>query len=131
VTQPLAGDVAPPPYALLRERLLELARGIEASGHAVEADSLRATVTSWWQEQQVWDARLAQSLALHHEINNALVGVRGNTQLLLMGPAGQQPGTRERLEVVIRETGRIQEAAGRLRELKFVVGGSGPSSLAA
>lgn len=128
---PADGGAVPPPYAVLHERLLELAQSIEAGGHPSEAEALRTTVASWWREQQDWDVRLAHSLGLHHEINNALVGVRGNTQLLLMGPAGQQPGTRERLEVVIRESIRIQEAAGRLRELRLVVGGAGPTSFAA
>lgn len=128
---PADGETTPPPYAVLYQRLLELAQDIEATGHGSAAEALRTTVASWWREQHDWDVALAQSLGLHHEINNALVGVRGNTQLLLMGPAGQQPGTRERLEVVIRESIRIQEAAGRLRELRLVIGGGGPASFAA
>jgi nitrogen-specific signal transduction histidine kinase len=59
---------------------------------------------------------------VHHEINNASVGVRGNAQLMLMQPAGQAPGVRERLEVVLRESGRIQEATVRLGELKGLLG---------
>ena len=125
------GETPAPPYAALRERLMELALTLEGAGRTNEAEALRRTVNDWWRDQQQWDTRLSQGLGLHHEINNALVGVRGNTQLLLMGPAGQQPGTRERLEVVIRESGRIQEAAGRLRELRLVIGGAGNPPLAA
>ena len=61
---------------------------------------------------------MARQLGVHHDINNALVGVRGNAQLLLMGPAGQTPGARDRLEVVLRESDRIREAAHRLNALK-------------
>jgi nitrogen-specific signal transduction histidine kinase len=125
------GEAPVPPYVALRDRLVELVRVLDGADRTAEAEMLRGMLAEWWREQQQWDARLSAGLGLHHEINNALVGVRGNTQLLLMGPAGQQPGTRERLEVVIRESGRIQEAAGRLRELKLVVGGPGNSSLAA
>jgi nitrogen-specific signal transduction histidine kinase len=70
-------------------------------------------------------------LGVHHEINNALVGVRGNTQLMLMDPSGPGPGARERLEVVLRESGRIQEATLRLRDLKGVLGSPVPRSDAA
>lgn len=129
--QPSGEEAATPPYVALHERLRAVARGLEGAGHASEAEALHATLDAWWREQQAWDADLSRLLGLHHEINNALVGVRGNTQLLMMGPAGQLPGTRERLEVVIRESVRIQEAAGRLRELKLVVGGAGPTSHAA
>ncbi|MFN8586456.1 MAG: histidine kinase dimerization/phospho-acceptor domain-containing protein [Candidatus Eisenbacteria bacterium] len=112
----------------------ELAAHVEAlrdRGEAAAAAELNAIVDRWWSEQQQWDARAAESLTVHHEINNALVGVRGNAQLLLMGPAGQQAGVRERLEVVLRESSRIQEAAGRLRALKSSLGGEAPHSRAA
>jgi nitrogen-specific signal transduction histidine kinase len=68
---------------------------------------------------------------VHHEINNALVGVRGNAQLMLINMAGQSPAVRERLEVVLRESGRIQEATVRLRELRQVLGSPVPRPHAA
>jgi len=74
---------------------------------------------------------------VYHDINNALVGVRGNAQLLLMGPAGAVPGARDRLEVVLRESDRIREAAHRLNALKSVLAAlaresePGPASRAA
>jgi nitrogen-specific signal transduction histidine kinase len=58
--------------------------------------------------------RLAE---LHHEINNALVGVRGHAQLLLHG-VGDQPRARERLEVILRESARIEKAVRQIRELQ-------------
>jgi nitrogen-specific signal transduction histidine kinase len=70
-------------------------------------------------------------LGVHHEINNALVGVRGNAQLLLMDPNVQSPVVREKLEVLLRESGRIRDAAARLRELKAALHGPGTSSRAA
>jgi len=117
-----------PPFVRLRERLAEQAEALERSG---DAASLRTLVEAWWFEQEAWNARVRDVLGVHHEINNALVGVRGNTQLMLMDPSGFGPGARERLEVVLRESGRIQEATLRLRDLKGVLGGSIPRSDAA
>jgi nitrogen-specific signal transduction histidine kinase len=114
-----------------RVRFEQQVAALEAAGASEAAASLRALVQEWWTEQQSWNARLAEVLGVHHEINNALVGIRGNAQLLLMNPAVQQPGIRDRLEVVLRESGRIQEATGRLRELKTGFGGAAPKSRAA
>ncbi|MBI1799784.1 MAG: hypothetical protein HYR73_08880 [Candidatus Eisenbacteria bacterium] len=119
------------PYAALRVRLLEIADDLLSGGQSSDSSQLREAVESWWEEQQRWEVRVSHLLGLHHEINNALVGVRGNTQLLMMGPAGQEPGVREKLEVVIRESGRIREAALRLRELKAALHGTGSSARAA
>jgi nitrogen-specific signal transduction histidine kinase len=98
---------------------------------------LCSALEGWWQEQLGWTGELARQLGVHHDINNALVGVRGNAQLLLMGPAGEVPGARDRLEVVLRESDRIREAAHRLNALKSVLAAlaresdSGPASRAA
>ena len=42
----------------------------------------------------------------------------GHVQILLMGPLGQQTSVRERLEVVLRESQRIRDAALELRQLR-------------
>jgi len=123
--------LGPPPFLHLRERLAEQAEAIERTGDTRSAASLRALVDAWWFEQESWNARVRDVLGVHHEINNALVGVRGNTQLMLMDPSGPGPGARERLEVVLRESGRIQEATLRLRDLKGVLGSPVPRSDAA
>jgi len=115
----------------LRARFEREADALEAAGAGEAAGTLRDVVRDWWTEQQAWNQRLSEVLGVHHEINNALVGIRGNAQLLLMNPAVQQPGIRERLEVVLRESGRIQEATGCLRELKTRHGGSAPQTRAA
>ena len=120
-----------PPYEVLRARLLAEADARERSGDPATAAWLRGLAESWWSEQESWNARVQDVLTVHHEINNALVGVRGNTQLMLMSPAGQAPGVRERLEVVLRESGRIQEATVRLRDLKRVLGSPVPRPRAA
>jgi len=88
-------------------------------------------VEGWWEEQRRWEERLGQLLGVHHEINNALVGVRGNTQLLMLSEAAGTPAVRERLEVVIRESGRIRDAAVQLQELKAALHGSGSIARAA
>jgi len=123
--------LGPPPFVRLRERLAEQVAGLEREGDPRAAAALHALVEAWWFEQEAWNARVRDVLGVHHEINNALVGVRGNTQLMLMDPSGFGPGARERLEVVLRESGRIQEATLRLRDLKGVLGGSIPRSDAA
>lgn len=120
-----------PPGAALRTRLLALAGELAAGGDDARARALRATVEAWWTEQEAWLAEVIEVLRVHHEINNALVGVRGNTQLLLMAPVAEQPGVRERLEVVLRESTRIRDAAARVRELKTALAGPGPAARAA
>lgn len=110
--------VTPAPHAALRARVLDVAERLEAAGDAESARELRQALDAWAEAQRGWTADVARQLGVHHDINNALVGVRGNVQLLLMGPVAQTPGTRERLEVVLRESDRIKEAAIRLNALK-------------
>jgi signal transduction histidine kinase len=120
-----------PPWETLKRRLETEADALASAGDAAGAATIRAVVAGWWSEQQAWNTRMLDRLSVHHEINNALVGVRGNAQLLLMNPAAQQPGFRERLEVVLRESSRIQEAAGRIAELKTGLGGGASHQRAA
>jgi nitrogen-specific signal transduction histidine kinase len=120
-----------PPWEALKGLLEAEAAALASAGDIAGAARLRALVAQWWSEQKAWNARALESLSVHHEINNALVGVRGNAQLLLMNPAAQLPGFRERLEVVLRESSRIQEAAGRIAELKTGLGGGASHQRAA
>jgi len=106
------------PHAALRATVLDVARRLEVAGQVEISGELCAALESWWQEQLGWTDGLVRQLGVYHDINNALVGVRGNAQLLLMGPAGEVPGVRDRLEVVLRESDRIREAAHRLNALK-------------
>lgn len=116
---PLPPSALPsPPWEALRDELLAVADAAHAAGDAIVAARLRATIERWWRDQDAWNRAVGDRLRVHHEVNNALVGVSGNAQLLLMGPAGQMAGVRERLEVVLRESRRIQQAAGALRELR-------------
>jgi hypothetical protein len=117
MVHPTTSPVPPPPWKELRERLLGRADDI-ADGDPAGAAVLRALVESWWEDQEEWNAALIEELRLHHDINNALVGISGNAQLLLLSPVAQQPALRERLEVVLRESTRIEYAARRLRALK-------------
>ncbi|HVP15592.1 MAG TPA: hypothetical protein VMS88_08600 [Terriglobales bacterium] len=113
-----AAEVPPPPGTALRDRVLAVARRIEEAGCPGEARELREALEAWGHEQFGWTGEVARQLGVHHEINNALVGVRGNVQLLLMGPAADAPGARDRLQVVLRESDRIRDAAVRLHALK-------------
>ena len=128
---PEGSPLGPPPYAALRSRLLEQARARRERGDSEGAASLELVTESWWNDQCAWNGRLVDLLRLHHDIRNALVGVSGNAQLLMRDPIAQRPEVRQRLEVMLRESGRIQFAAGRLRELKVALEGANRESRAA
>jgi nitrogen-specific signal transduction histidine kinase len=121
----------PHPSPALRARLLAFADELARAGQEAPSRALRATVEAWWKEEQTWLEGVVNVLRIHHDINNALVGVRGNAQLLLMAPVAEQPNVRDRLEVIVRESTRIQEAAMRINELKASITGAGPSARAA
>jgi nitrogen-specific signal transduction histidine kinase len=120
-----------PPYEPLRDGLLGFAATLRGAGDAACAERLETMIRTWWTEQQAWNDAFSDRMRLYHEINNALVGVRGNAQLLLLGPLGSEPEVRQRLEVMIRESTRIKEAASRLRELREEWPGSGNAARAA
>ena len=125
------GDPAGPPAtgaAGFRERLLAVANEAAAAGMPGCADALRTEVEAWWNEQQEYRRSLAALVELHHEINNALVGVRGNAQIMLYGSAASEPKIRDRLEVIIRESGRIEKAAQQVRKIGHQLAGSDPAS---
>ena len=63
--------------------------------------------------------RVGEALSTHHDLNNALTGVLGNAQLLLMGPAAEVPGAKKRLELLVHEAERIRDAACRLCDLRY------------
>jgi len=130
VSEP-SSPAAEPPWVTFYRRLLTHADDLDARGGDADAAALRALAAAWWSEQEEWRARMFETLRVHHEINNALVGIRGNAQLLMMGPAAQVPGVKDRLEVMLRETRRIQEAGFKLRELKTTLGGAAPLERAA
>lgn len=79
------------------------------------AQELALRVTEW--ESDVRN-RFAAVLAVHHDVNNALTGVLGNAQLLLMGPAAELPGVRKRLQTLLEEAERIRDVAARMRDLR-------------
>lgn len=120
-----------PPYATLRARLGGSLHSLRERGQHELAAGLEQSLNEWWAEQRDWDSRLVDLLRLHHDINNALVGVSGNVQLMLRDPIARQSGVRERLDVMLREANRIHSAAGRLRELKAALqGGMGDARAA-
>jgi nitrogen-specific signal transduction histidine kinase len=110
-----------PPHVALREAVRSAVAELEVAGQTVLARRLDEAAAEWWREQRDWTGAVARQLAVHHDINNALVGVRGNAQLLMMGPAALTPGVRDRLEVVLRESDRIREASQRLHALKLAL----------
>ena len=113
--------LGPPPYGRLRSRIAARLEALRSAGAPDLARAVERELEAWSEEQREWDTRLIELLRVHHDINNALVGVSGNAQLLMRDPVAERPGVRERLEVVVREAQRIQGAAARLRELKSVL----------
>lgn len=96
------------------EAARSLARWLGERGEADAArEALRLTECL-----DAWEAgvvrRAGAALAAHHDIRNALTGVMGNAQLLLMGPAADLPGVRRRLESLTREAERIRDLAETL-----------------
>ena len=126
-----APDLKAPPYAALHGRMMKALEALEGARRDEDVRALREAIEEWWRAQQEWNGQLAHLFGVHHEINNALVGIRGNAQLIQRGAAGLKPGVLERLEVVIRESQRIQEAVGRLRDAKAALHGEDPASRAA
>ena len=126
-----ASSLKAPAYATLHARMLTALASLEAETGGEHARELRDAIEEWWRAQQAWNDHLSWLFGLHHEINNALVGIRGNAQLIQRSASAHPPGVLERLEVVIRESQRIQEAVGPLRDAKIALGGPDPASRAA
>jgi signal transduction histidine kinase len=63
--------------------------------------------------------RVNAALAVHHDIRNALTGVLGNAQLLLMGPAAHSRQVRRRLESLIHEAERIRDLTDTLGQVRL------------
>jgi signal transduction histidine kinase len=94
------------------------ARGLLERGDeelARQAQALAEQVESW---ESAWRRRVTEVLAAHHEMNNALTGVFGNAQLVLLGPASELPGVRQRMESLLREAERLRDATSQLRALR-------------
>jgi len=127
-TDPRPDGLLPPaPWTGLRTALLAHADEHDRAGDELGAARVRALVGSWWEEQNAWSGRVVDTLRVHHEVNNALVGVSGNVQLLLLAPVGSEPVVRERLETVLREARRIEGLVARLRALRVAIEpGPGP-----
>jgi len=106
------------PHEALRAKLLDRAGELARDGREAEGRELRTLVDAWWDEQLAWNERVGEVLRVHHDMNNALVGIRGHAQLLLLSPEGQHPQVRTRLEVVMRESNRIREAAVGIEALQ-------------
>lgn len=101
--------------------LLALAGRLRARGDAEStawAAELEAAALRLGEDRDALVRRIFTSLAVNHDMNNALVGIFGNAQLLGLGPAGQLPGVADRLAVITREANRIKQAALRISELK-------------
>ncbi len=122
MTLPLPNpDFEPVPRETGDPALLALAGRLRARGDAASislADELTAEARRLGAERDATLQRMFESLAVNHDVNNALVGIFGNAQLLGLGPAGQIPGVADRLAVITREANRIKQAALRIAELK-------------
>jgi nitrogen-specific signal transduction histidine kinase len=95
-----------------------LAEWLDENGNAEAAGRVRELAD----KMIVWEAEVTrkagEALSVHHDIRNALTGVLGNAQLVLMGPGAEVPGVRRRLEVLIHEAERIKEISDRLHRAR-------------
>ena len=107
-----------PPWSGFHAELVGLARDLAHAGDETGAARLSAVTERWWVAQCAWAEAVHDRMRMHHDINNALVGVSGSAQLLLLGPAGADRKAKERLEVIVREAGRITQAVRALGELR-------------
>lgn len=96
----------------------ELAVWLQGHGNAEAAERARELVGRLVEWEADVTKRAAEALAVHHNIRNALTGVLGNAQLVLMGPGAEVPGVRKRLEVLIHEAERIKEISDRLHQAR-------------
>jgi signal transduction histidine kinase len=96
----------------------ELADWLEEQGNAEAAGRARELADRLVEWEADVTKRAGEALAVHHDIRNALTGVLGNAQLVLMGPGAEIPGVRKRLEVLIHEAERIKEISDRLHQAR-------------
>jgi signal transduction histidine kinase len=100
------------------DEALEVAASLEARGDHEGAERVRALADHLveWEAQVTREA--GDALAVHHDIRNALTGVLGNAQLVLMGPGAEVPGVRRRLESLVHEAERIKDITDRLHQAR-------------
>jgi signal transduction histidine kinase len=96
----------------------ETADWLEGRGDREGAERVRALADHLieWEAQVTRQA--GEALAVHHDIRNALTGVLGNAQLVLMGPGADVPGVRRRLESLVHEAERIKDITDRLHQAR-------------
>ena len=103
----------------------EIAGWLEGRGEHEAAERVRALADHLVE----WEARVTRqagdALAVHHDIRNALTGVLGNAQLVLMGPGADVPGVRRRLESLVHEAERIKDITDRLHQARAELLASG------
>lgn len=102
-----------------------LAAWLDSQGAVEAADRARQLVSAMTDWEQGLRTRAGEALGVHHDIRNALTGVLGNAQLLLMGPAADLPGVRRRLDSLVHEAERIKEMAERLQRARMELAADG------
>ncbi|HEV8481714.1 MAG TPA: histidine kinase dimerization/phospho-acceptor domain-containing protein [Candidatus Eisenbacteria bacterium] len=105
-----------------------LATWLDAAGQSEGAARARALASHLedWEAHLV--SRATEALAVHHDIRNALTGVLGNAQLVLMGPGAEVPGVKRRLESLVHEAERIKDITDRLHQARAGLLASGNGS---
>lgn len=96
----------------------ELARWLESGGQPEAAGRVRALAEHLIEWEAEVTRQATEALAVHHDIRNALTGVLGNAQLVLMGPGAEVPGVRRRLESLVHEAERIKDITDRLHQAR-------------
>src|SRR5262249_52460865 len=72
----------------------EIVKWLEGRGEHEAAGRVRALADRLGEWEAQVTRQVVDTLAVHHDIRNALTGVLGNAQLVLMGPGAEVPGVR-------------------------------------
>ncbi|HKA24409.1 MAG TPA: histidine kinase dimerization/phospho-acceptor domain-containing protein [Candidatus Eisenbacteria bacterium] len=96
----------------------EIVKWLEGRGEHEAAGRVRALADRLGEWEAQVTRQVVDTLAVHHDIRNALTGVLGNAQLVLMGPGAEVPGVRRRLESLVHEAERIKDITDRLHQAR-------------
>jgi signal transduction histidine kinase len=96
----------------------ELASWLDSNGQPEAAERVRVLADHLIEWEAEVTRQASEALAVHHDIRNALTGVLGNAQLVLMGPGAEVPGVRRRLESLVHEAERIKDITDRLHQAR-------------
>src|SRR5262245_48091586 len=107
-----------------------IAEWLESNGQPEAAERVRGLADHLIEWEAQVTRQVGEALSVHHDIRNALTGVLGNAQLVLMGPGADVPGVKRRLESLVHEAERIKDITDRLHRARadLLAPGDGPAA---